>query len=395
MDVAAIDRRFSKVLETVYATVTERAAWPAALSAMCALFNCHFGDAFARTTDFGSYRGVVHGLAEDDYQHGLLDTWVKRNVWSAVHPVRDAGVVVTTREMVEPAQLRRSEMYAEYLHPRDLHEGLRFDLWAGNGWVQDISLIRSWSAGPFGGWELEAARMLMPHLQRATAVARRLDGAEALAAAGFEAVDALGQSVFLTDAQARVLRANRAGERLLGDAGILSSERTALAGRTARTTERLRAMVAHAAWVGATAAGDGQVPPSVGSVQLRGPDGEVLNVTAIPVPASADWTGQREPTVLVMAGPPPGPPEAAVLPAGDHLAVLFDLTPAETEVALLVMSGRSPAEIAAGTRRSLNTVRTHLARLMVKTGTHRQGALMRALLQAPPENPAATGPLLT
>ena len=47
------------------------------------------------------------------------------------------------------------------------------------------------------------------------------------------------------------------------------------------------------------------------------------------------------------------------------------------------MTGRSAAEISASTGRSINTVRSHLARLMHKTGTKRQAALVQALAGGP------------
>ena len=370
--------RFGHVVDAVYGAALQPAAWPAALAALCGLFNCHFGDAFARTTDFQTYRGIAHGLDADDYQHGLLDTWVKRNVWSAVHPVREAGVVVTTRDMVAPETLKRSEMFGQYLDARSLHEGLRFDLWAADGWVQDVSLIRSWSAGPFGPEELRLARMVLPHLQRAVAVARRLDAARATEAAGFAAMEALRQPVFLTDGAARVLRANAAGERLLRSAGPLVTENRVLAGRSARATERLRATVARAAGPGGVRGAD---------LSLPGADASALSISAVPAPMKEGWASMPN-AVLVLAGSPSSKPAASP----EHLARLFDLTQTEAEVAQRIMAGRSVGEIARDTGRSVNTVRTHVARLMVKTGTHRQAALVATLLQAPPERPEAGGP---
>ena len=365
-----MEERFGRVLEKVYACAAEPQRWRGALTALCGLFNCHFGDVFARTTDFGTYRGVAVGLDEHDYQHGLLDTWVKRNVWSAVHPVREAGHVVTTREMVDPGDLQRSEMYADYLRSRGLHEGLRFDLWAGGGWVQDISLMRAWSAGPFEAQERDAARLLLPHLQRAVAIARRLQEAEAVADAGFDALDALGQSVFLTDGNARVLRANKAAERMLARSGAVATEGAVLAGATPDATSRLRSLVGRA----------GQDGHDSGAAKLDAPGGS-LSVLALPVAPESAWTGLRGPAVLVVAGPP----ARTALPAADHLARVFNLTAAEAEIAGLLAGGRSVARIAEDTGRSVNTVRTHVARIMTKAAVHRQADLVRKLLQAPPE----------
>ena len=63
------------------------------------------------------------------------------------------------------------------------------------------------------------------------------------------------------------------------------------------------------------------------------------------------------------------------LPA-DALALLYDLTPAETRVFELVVEGKPPAEIARQFGVTLSTVRTHLGRVFEKTGCARQADLV-------------------
>lgn len=367
------------VLDTAYASAIDPGNWPRMLASLSELFRCHFADAFARTQDFAHYRGVAHGLDPVDYQRGLLDGWVKRNVWGKSRPVRRAGDIVTTREMMTPAALRRSEMYVDYLHPRGLHEGLRFDIWVGEGWVQDISLLRPWSAGPFDATELRLARAILPHLQRAAAVARRIQGAEALATAGMAALDKLRQSAFLTDAEGRVLSVNQAGEALLAASDGMHTEGGQLLAETLAGTRALRATLGRA----------GAARGESGHLQLVRPGtAGPLKVVALPIPREADWTTLGAPAVLVIAGAPSAP----VLPSASRLAAVFGFTPAEAAVAGALIAGRSVAEIAADTDRSVNTVRAHLARLMFKTGARRQGALVRVLMQAPPDGAETRGP---
>jgi len=65
-----------------------------------------------------------------------------------------------------------------------------------------------------------------------------------------------------------------------------------------------------------------------------------------------------------------------------RLRELFGLTAAETKVALGLLTGSGPREIAEEIGVSFNTVRTHLARVLAKTGTRRQGELIRVLMRA-------------
>jgi DNA-binding CsgD family transcriptional regulator/quercetin dioxygenase-like cupin family protein len=73
-------------------------------------------------------------------------------------------------------------------------------------------------------------------------------------------------------------------------------------------------------------------------------------------------------------------PEAALRPATEVLRQAFGLTVAEAAVAQALVEGAAPRQIAEQRQVSLNTVRTLVARVLGKTGTHRQADLVRLLL---------------
>jgi DNA-binding CsgD family transcriptional regulator len=64
------------------------------------------------------------------------------------------------------------------------------------------------------------------------------------------------------------------------------------------------------------------------------------------------------------------------VPSGEIVAALFDLTPAERLVFEHIVSGRKVAETAAELGIGTGTVRTHLLRLLDKTGVHCQADLL-------------------
>jgi DNA-binding CsgD family transcriptional regulator len=65
------------------------------------------------------------------------------------------------------------------------------------------------------------------------------------------------------------------------------------------------------------------------------------------------------------------------------LTELFALSRAEGRLAALLLEGRSLRQAAEELGVSLNTVRTQLRKLFEKTGSSRQGALIRTLLLSP------------
>jgi DNA-binding CsgD family transcriptional regulator len=353
------------LLQPIYDTALAPDSWP---SLLATLFNCHFADVFARANDWSQFQGLAYGLDDADYQKEFLGTWTLRNVWTQRHPTRQAGEIITTPEMVARSELIRSEMFNDYLRARDLHEGLRLATWSGEGWINDISLLRSWSVGSFTAGELAMARMLLPHLQRSVALSRqvrtRADGADM----GAAMLDGIEQPALLVDATGHVLRMNEAGETLARDDDGLIMRQQRISGTTQADTTRLLAAVA--------GAGAAEHPAAAKVVLGRHRSELPLTLSVVPVSAQVVWPIPSAGAVLVLAvrGHDPSPLSA------ERLQARFGLTRAEAALALQIMAGGSISSIAASSGRSLHTVRTHLARVMNKTHTHRQSELLRALV---------------
>ena len=72
-------------------------------------------------------------------------------------------------------------------------------------------------------------------------------------------------------------------------------------------------------------------------------------------------------------------PEREAMPAPALLKQLFSLTQAEAQIALGILRGAAPKELAEQMSVSLVTVRTHLQHVFDKTDTHRQADLVRLL----------------
>lgn len=356
----------------IYDTALDRAAWPRVLSRLAGLFDCTFVDSFQRTFDYRHFSGVAHGLDERDYQDVFLGYWVKRNVWGSRRPVIRAGDVVTTREMTPVEELRRSDMYQEYLGPRGLHEGLRLDIWAGEGWIEDVSLLRPWSKGPFTANERQTAQALMPHLQRSTAVARRLREADSMMDAGLSALEGVRTAMLLVSEQGRVVHCNRAGLQVLAAADGLASTPFGLQAATPGASAKL------ALAIGAAAGQAGDEARS-GALRLPRPSGgPAYSVVTLPLRQAVEAPDVRQlrtAAALVCVIDP----AAGAMVRQSELMAMFAFTQAEASLAADLLDGLELREIAERRGRSINTLRTQLARLMAKTDTRRQAELVGLL----------------
>lgn len=377
------DDEFQAIIGQIYDVALDRAAWPALLERLARAFRSHFADSFERSLDYRSFGGIAHGMDAADYNEVFLGVWVKRNVWGSRRPTVRAGDVVATRDITPVADLVRSEMYGEFLAPRDLHEGLRLDIWAADGTIEDISLLRPWSAGPYDASEIALAHALLPHLQRSAAVSRRLRKAEHLAEAGLAALEQTHTAMMLLDRRSRVVHANGAAIALLAAADGVAATACGLTGATPALTARLGGIIE------AAIGRPGQASVS-GALRLPRPSGRpALAVVALPLRPKFQASlldgppGQdRSPAVLCCVTDP----QAGTDLKQGLLAALFGLSPAEASLASDLLAGHELRDIAESRGRSINTVRTQLASLMAKTDTSRQADLIRLLTRLPRGN---------
>jgi DNA-binding CsgD family transcriptional regulator len=169
---------------------------------------------------------------------------------------------------------------------------------------------------------------------------------------------------------------NKAAEELIERGDTLKIKKNHLTAGTAQSADRLSYAV--------NASLMGLAPPRIGShmVALPGREGGGLVASVLPL----NW---RE------AGNPLGglPGSAAVLVqdgsqlpevAGEALAELYGLTPAELRVSMEVARGLNLKQIAEHLGLSENTIKTHLQHVFSKTGVTRQADLARLILQTSP-----------
>jgi DNA-binding CsgD family transcriptional regulator len=105
-------------------------------------------------------------------------------------------------------------------------------------------------------------------------------------------------------------------------------------------------------------------------------------VTPLP-PVRGFAQGMARLALIVMSGRE----HSNSMPSGQDLRQFFDLTPAESRVALMLCAGYLPKEVARELKVSVPTVRTHLRALLEKTGTARQAQLIQLLASMPRSEP--------
>lgn len=233
-----------------------------------------------------------------------------------------------------------------------------------------------WAIGdPVGerDWDsdrLEIVHALVPHVQQYFAVRRALATAEALGASIAGILASTGLGVVQLDRLGQIVEANDVASELLRRADGLYDAGGTLRAFRRNDDSRLQRLLE-----GALAPHGGY--GASGSIGLRRRS-SLLPLTLHVTPVTERGVGHRSrnAAALVLIADPvrEAPVDARVV--GDVLG----LTPVEAEIAVLLAEGRTVRQIAAGTGRKYNTVRSHLKQMFGKLGVARQLEVAKAVL---------------
>ncbi|WP_419899965.1 helix-turn-helix transcriptional regulator [Roseomonas sp. USHLN139] len=289
-----------------------------------------------------------------------------------------------SQDYLSEAELEGSELYNDLLRHR---MGNAFYAAHSRGELDDkmlvLGLARPREAGPFTAEQSLLISRLWPHMLRAIRVEDRLRSSQAVAGIGFAAVDELAIGLAILKPDRRPLFMNRTARRMLLDRG----------GPMLQTAEgRLRLLQpggdAMFATLLAQATVSGGAPRSGGSMRCGRADGR-LAMALMLVPFQPETRGA--PLGLGALPILPGPlallmvtdPNARPNQLADQVIAMFGVTRAEAEVAASLATGLSVEEVATQRGVRLTTLRSQVQSLLAKTGTNRQGELLRLLLSLP------------
>ncbi|RUZ26880.1 hypothetical protein EN949_11405 [Mesorhizobium sp. M7A.F.Ca.US.007.01.2.1] len=140
----------------------------------------------------------------------------------------------------EPA-FRRSELWQDWLRPRDIYKGLACNLIAANGSHWILSVDRGPRQDAFGKEDIELLQKIVPHVLRAGQIGRRLENTSALASAFAR----LPFGVLLVNGHCQIAQMNEAAEAILArrDSPLTLKDGTIVATGVQDTQELQRLVV--------------------------------------------------------------------------------------------------------------------------------------------------------
>jgi DNA-binding CsgD family transcriptional regulator len=282
------------------------------------------------------------------------------------------GNVCTDLRLCPDRVLFRSEFYNDWLAPQGMLRGINATVLKTDSLVSLLGLVRRKDADPPDRDDVTLVERLMPHLQRAVQLHRRLTDLHARERSARDALDSWPLGVILLDGKGSVLLMNKAAEDLVRRNDGLSMERERLRATRADETIRLRALIGKAI-------ARSSLEPDAGGVTTLSRANSDRPLHLLVAPLSQAAAREPRPACMVFVSDPDAAPKSNE----KYLQRLYGLTLAESKLAALLIQGKDVKDIADQLHVTLNTARTHLKRIFDKTNTKRQAELISLLLRGP------------
>lgn len=295
------------------------------------------------------------------------------------------GAVNPGQKMCPDSVLKRSEFYNDFSKRLGVFHHLSGVIHVDGSEASVLTTSRAERDGPFDERDQNLLRLLMPHLQRALTLHRRVGALRQKQAWSDEVLDRLPTGMVLFSADEKILYVNASARRILSQNDGLCCQENGIQGLRMGDTRRIQQLLR-----GAIATQSGSGAQAGGHLLIPRPSGRrSFHLLVSPYRSSSSWPGVATAAATVLITDPELQPTTSV----ELVTRLYGLTPAEARVASLLSGGLSVTDVADRLEISIHTARVHLKRVFLKTGTRRQSELIRELMtRSLAEAPGASAP---
>jgi DNA-binding CsgD family transcriptional regulator/PAS domain-containing protein len=279
------------------------------------------------------------------------------------------GQIQTIRDWIDVDEFRNTMFYNDWTRPQGLEDAANILLDKSAEGISRLSIMKA--GGPVDRRMYQVISHLTPHLQRATLVRQKLQHQNALETTSAHTLDALRTAVLLLDANGHITHSNASAREILDHADVLRSVHGRLVTSDLNADRVLRQALA------GTAVGDRATTSASISLHLMARDGSHYVGHLLPLTAGRRqmFAANFEACAVLFIG------KAALdtIVAPDLVRKLFKLTPTELRVFLSIVEIGGVPDVARSMGVAETTIKTHLARIFMKTGTKRQADLVRLI----------------
>lgn len=383
MTAGSTDLSYDDLLGLIYEGPLEDRPWQSALPQLRKMLDAQVASLVVRPPSDEDQGAILNSVRPEPGDTD--DTLADPNAWQAASYQEEffsldpfvnlpLDKVVALEDVLSDKELEESDYYRHYLQPVGLFHILGVDTAEPGGMLARLRFSRRSDEPRFNAEERRLLEHIAPHLRRAiqiyATISRRTSERDIYAGA----VSQLAVASIILDEQARVLSANPVAQVLLeqGDGLSLKGQWLHIEGRD--INKELQQAVANI--IRAQHQGE---PSVVRALRVPRSSGRSdLGLVVRPVPVSKWSEGQSSPSAAIFISDPDLHESAS----RQTLAELFELTPAEANLAILLARGLSLAEVSDTQNVSQHTTRAQLKSIFAKTGVSRQAELVRLVIKS-------------
>lgn len=362
------------IIAAIYDTILEPSRWDEVVGRIVTSTNSVSGSLAIRRTN-SIQLAAMHNM-DPLYLDAYAKNWFKNNPLDVFKESVSPGEIKAYTHITQTDTFMASAYYNEFVRPQRWSDGVIACLARGPSSSGYFGIIRS----PNRIWvepaEWKLLETVVPHLQRAIEVQQLLSRATMITDSLSAAFSAAGFGVYLVTKDCRILFCNAQAETLLRRCAGFRYSKGRLMATDHIIGERLRDLVRGGS---RTQRGDNDGGGG-GTLELRrNENGPPLIAHIIPLTAFRTFSilDIERPAAAVFVVDP----SAELFARVRHFAARFGLTGAETRVLAEIIGGNTVLAAAENLKITEATVRTHLKRILMKTGATRQTGLIRLFFE--------------
>jgi DNA-binding CsgD family transcriptional regulator len=364
---------YDRIVSALYEAALDSRRWGAALEHFRELFKANYVTLILKVPDL-SDTGLMISVGE--LPGGIGGKVVYHTYQHTTTPFvnQPADKVFTVDDLMSEAEWRKSPYYIHWCQPYQVFHVMGADISTPESGKLRFRLTRPEHVAGFSQEERQLCEALLPHLRRALHMHNLLDRSESLGMLYSKAIGRLSVATIVLDETGKVLDQNLIAQEILDSGDGLKLVGGRLEATYPSDNRTLQQLIRNAF---AHQPGDRVIPSEAMSISR--PSGQVsLGVVIEQVPSSEWAEGKGKPSVVIYLRDAASKSLASTAVAKQ----LFNLTPAETALAMELTNGLSLEEAAEALNIRRNTARAHLRSIFSKTGVRRQTELVRIMLNS-------------
>ncbi|WP_395021431.1 helix-turn-helix transcriptional regulator [Dongia sp.] len=360
------------IIERIYGAAVDPAGWQDVIDALGAHYPEGHGTLLNHDLSLGDGSfTVVSSNWHPDWVGKYNQHFARVNPWLRNLPRRPVGLAVPAEYMLDRAELKKSEFFADFLRPQNMVTGIGVTIHQDRERFLAVSYLLPDREDDRVTRDVSLLQQLAPHFRRAMQINHRLERANIEGAAAEMVLDQLATGFILLNAAGRAVFFNRSAERMLHQEDGIHLERD---GTVQSLDARLAVCVSRV-----LEQSDEPAQEVAGALRIARPSGQpAWSVLVVPmIPRMGAIEAMRGMAAILISE------EGRKSSVTADLASAFGFSMAEARVLERLVEGRSVTEAAGELQISVGTARVHLRNMFAKLGGGRQSELIRLVLSHP------------